>query len=240
MNEKIYMICPGYNCSNYINQWWNSLVAQNIPMTVIAIDDCSLDDTHKKLQKLSHPNINLKVSRNIRNMGPAFSRIKAWHYCDDSEGICINVDMDDWLDAKAVRLILKHYQNPNVLVTMGRIHNLRKRYYTDEQINNNQFDQLKTYGCEMPYSYRRKMVAQIPYNSFLDEKGNYLQCCTDVPMGLGLLRQIRADQLSRIKTPIYHYRIRKDSVGVKFKRRPIFKRLVKEFSDGVYSNGLND
>lgn len=69
----VSFIIATYNCQDYISEAINSILEQKYDnIEIIVIDDCSSDNTYGFLRDTFDEKI--IYSRNLRNMGPAFSR----------------------------------------------------------------------------------------------------------------------------------------------------------------------
>ena len=69
----VSVITPAYNCARYIRQALDSALAQDVPLEIIVIDDCSKDDLRAVMKEYSgYPQV--RYFRNERNMGVAESR----------------------------------------------------------------------------------------------------------------------------------------------------------------------
>ena len=100
-NAKVSVVIPSYNSGGTIEEAIESVLAQNVPVEIIVIDDCSLDDTEHVLQKYKNdPRIRIIV--NEKNLGVAASRNRGV-----KEAVCDRVaflDSDDmWVDGKLVK-----------------------------------------------------------------------------------------------------------------------------------------
>ncbi len=72
-NAKVSVVIPSYNSGGTIEEAIESVLAQDVPVEIIVIDDCSLDDTEHVLQKYKNdPRIRIIV--NEKNLGVAASR----------------------------------------------------------------------------------------------------------------------------------------------------------------------
>ena len=100
-NAKVSVVIPSYNSGGTIEEAIESVLAQDVPVEIIVIDDCSLDDTEHVLQKYKNdPRIRIIV--NEKNLGVAASRNRGV-----KEAVCDRVaflDSDDmWVDGKLVK-----------------------------------------------------------------------------------------------------------------------------------------
>lgn len=74
MTEKrVSVVIPTYNSTKTIESAIESVLAQSVPVEIIVVDDCSTDDTEKKLAKYKKEGL-VRVIRNETNMGVAMSR----------------------------------------------------------------------------------------------------------------------------------------------------------------------
>lgn len=65
----VSVIIPAFNCSNYIDDAVKSIFKQTYTeLQIIVIDDCSTDDTWKKLEHLAKQDDRLEIHRNESNL----------------------------------------------------------------------------------------------------------------------------------------------------------------------------
>lgn len=76
MNEVLVsVIIPAYNCANFISQTLDSALAQDVPMEILVIDDCSRDALDQVMEQYrQYPQI--RYLKNERNLGVAQTRNK--------------------------------------------------------------------------------------------------------------------------------------------------------------------
>lgn len=97
---SVTVIIPCYNAETYISKCLESLKNQTFSdFDVVFIDDCSSDNTLKVIEDFSKNNaLNIKVLRNEKNSGPAFSRNLGIAAADGKYiAFC---DSDDWYDSE--------------------------------------------------------------------------------------------------------------------------------------------
>lgn len=104
---KVSVIIPCYNAVKYIERCFNALQSQTYKdFDVIAVDDCSLDNTVEFLNKIknsySYP---ITVLSNSANFGPAYSRIQGVT-ASTSKYIAF-CDVDDWYDPNFLECSMK-------------------------------------------------------------------------------------------------------------------------------------
>ena len=94
----VTVIIPCYNAETHISRCFEALKEQTYTdFDVVFIDDCSSDNTLKVLEKFSKDStLNIKILRNEKNSGPAFSRNRGIAAADGKYiAFC---DSDDWYD----------------------------------------------------------------------------------------------------------------------------------------------
>ena len=69
----VSVVIPAYNCSCYIRQALDSVLAQEVPVEILVIDDCSTDNLDGVMQEYrQYPQI--RYIKNERNLGVAEAR----------------------------------------------------------------------------------------------------------------------------------------------------------------------
>ena len=95
---KYSIITANYNGFNLMDRYFLSLSKQKLKdFEIIVIDDCSTDDSYKKLTDYKKKtDLNMKVLKTPKNSGPGVARNMG---IDVAEGIYITfIDNDDWVD----------------------------------------------------------------------------------------------------------------------------------------------
>lgn len=74
-NDLVSIIMPSYNCGKYVEQTIRSVQAQTHQnWEIIFVDDCSKDDTIKRVSELREQDSRIKLIKNPVNSGAAVSR----------------------------------------------------------------------------------------------------------------------------------------------------------------------
>ena len=77
-SDLVSIIMPSYNCGKYVEETIHSVLAQTYQnWEIIFMDDCSTDDTIKKVSALRDKDNRIHVYQNIANLGAAVSRNNA-------------------------------------------------------------------------------------------------------------------------------------------------------------------
>lgn len=75
INGLVSIIMPSYNCGKYVEQTIHSVQAQTYQnWEIIFVDDCSKDDTVKRVSELQKQDSRIKLFQNPVNSGAAVSR----------------------------------------------------------------------------------------------------------------------------------------------------------------------
>lgn len=74
----VSVIMPSYNCGKYVGQTIHSVQAQTYKnWEIIFVDDCSADDTVKRVAELREQDSRIKLIKNPVNSGAVVSRNNA-------------------------------------------------------------------------------------------------------------------------------------------------------------------
>lgn len=99
MNDDIItVVVPCYNVEMYVENTLKSLINQTYKkIKILAIDDCSKDNTYEILKRIEKENENkIKVLRNEKNMGLAYTRNRGIKLADTK--FVGFIDSDDYVD----------------------------------------------------------------------------------------------------------------------------------------------
>lgn len=97
-SEKVSVVIPAYNSSRTIHAAVRSVLAQNIPVEIIIVDDCSSDDLTGALGEYALYD-NVQVVHNKSNMGAALSRNRGVQHASCRYVAFIDAD-DQWRPGK--------------------------------------------------------------------------------------------------------------------------------------------
>lgn len=98
MNPKISIIIPVYNVEKYISECIESLLSQTFKeIEILAIDDCSTDNSYNILKKYAKEDSRIVLYQNKKNLGVSATRNFG---LDKAKGKYISfVDSDDFVDS---------------------------------------------------------------------------------------------------------------------------------------------
>lgn len=101
------IIIPVYNAQNYLERCLNSCIYQSYPyLEIIAIDDCSTDDSPRILQTFQNK---VKIFKNENNFGALYSRIKGIRHAGGD--YILFLDSDDYLSLDTCKILNKALQS---------------------------------------------------------------------------------------------------------------------------------
>lgn len=171
--HKVAVLVAVYNSSPFLRQCLDSLLSQTLAdIQVIAIDDCSTDDSPQILEDYARKDNRIVVVRLAENSGQAHARNVGLGYAD-SEYVCM-VDSDDWLsrDAlhSAVDVFEKNEKTDCVLFTLIKYFddNQRKlKYDMDDDIQlsgQDAFIESLTWRIHGLYVIRTSLHKKFPFD----------------------------------------------------------------------------
>ena len=159
---KLSFILPCYNVAPYIGRCIESIEHQDIPQSeyeIICVDDCSTDDTVRKIKEYQakYPNIQLichtenKTAGGARNTGMDAAKGEYLWFVDPDDAIVENVlgDLSKQIDRLKVDILFFNY---NYLDEEGKAHAIRQFDGEYDMLNGQDF--FLTY-CE------KKRLAEI-------------------------------------------------------------------------------
>jgi glycosyltransferase involved in cell wall biosynthesis len=100
--SSVTVIIPCFNSQDTVERAFNSVKAQTYPVDkIIFVDDASSDNTLSLLNKIKsqHPNFDINILLNERNIGPGLSRNLAWDMASTSWISFLDSD-DTWVPNK--------------------------------------------------------------------------------------------------------------------------------------------
>jgi glycosyltransferase involved in cell wall biosynthesis len=130
---KVSVFLPIYNKEKYLFRCINSIKSQSLKnIEIIAINDCSTDNSLKMLKKLSKKDNRIKIINNDRNHGLFYSRAKG--IINSVGEYLINLDPDDKFKSNSdLKLLYNKAKKSNsdyVLFLLKRIPRLKSEIKT--------------------------------------------------------------------------------------------------------------
>jgi len=217
--QRIVIISPFWNASEYIEKCIESVASQNYKnYHHYLIDDNSDDMSYVKAQvfiKKLPENIrgNFSVIHNEENKGAVYNQIKTIiDYCKDS-AIIMLLDGDDWLYSR--NDIFDFYNNiflEGYDFSYGSCWSLVDNIpliaqpYPEDVIRNRSFRDYK-FNWNIPYHhfrvFRKYLINDIPLSSFKDSEGKYLRAGGDVALFYNIIE--KSKKIKVVQDIIYIY-----------------------------------
>jgi len=121
-HPSVSVVVPVYNESEQVFKTIESLMANEYPadrLEVIAVDDCSVDDTYEWLQKAAATWPRVRVLRNPTNMGKHHGLLNALPHTRGE--IIVSIDSDAIFDRRAIAEVSACFADPEIGAVGGRI-----------------------------------------------------------------------------------------------------------------------
>lgn len=227
------VIVPVYNSEKYLARCLDSIVNQDGKFEIIAINDGSTDKSSEILQQYAQEYSNIKII-NQKNQGVSASRNKGM--LEAQGDYIIFVDSDDWLEDNAFEQILKSLKkdSPDILLAAYYdvydrewVKNLRGEEAASQEQEEAKFPISKLDNLSLFSPFYGKDAHSDLFYSGTGVRGQVFR--TDFikehkfafPLGINcgeddvfVYRSFLANPLiSIIKTPLYNYRNRTDSLA---------------------------
>jgi len=122
IKPRVSILLPCFNEGRHVFKTIRSIMSNEYPMEkveIIAIDDCSADDTYKWLQKAEKKWPNVKVSRNKVNSGKHHTLSTALSHSSGEILVCI--DSDCIFDKMAIRELTACFVDDTIGAVGGRV-----------------------------------------------------------------------------------------------------------------------
>ena len=168
---------PIYNKEKYLNRSIGSIINQKLKnIEIIAVNDCSTDNTLKTLKKLSKKDSRIKITNNDRNLGLLYSR--AMGILNSSGEYIMDLDPDDKFEGNSN---LENLYNMAIQNNFDLIIFLIKRLSSDKKENRKAEIENKLQLQNEDYRITNKLIKREiflkAYNNFSNEiykfKWNY-------------------------------------------------------------------
>jgi len=119
MNEiLVSVIIPAYNCTAYIGKALDSALAQNVPLEIIVIDDCSGDGLDR-LMEAYEADPRVRYLKNEENLGVAQTRNKGVRLARGTYIAFLDAD-DYWEPEKLKKQLKRMEETATVICSTGR------------------------------------------------------------------------------------------------------------------------
>lgn len=212
--DKISIIIPVYNTSQYLSQCIDSILKQTYPnIEIILINDESTDESLEICQKYAEMNQQISLINKI-NTGVSDTRnigIK------NSTGKYIwFIDSDDWIEENSVEIIMNNINDKDIL-----IFGMNKEYKNKtikvkpkkEEINSVECEKKIIEDNEIGGYVGNKVFNKKIINEYNLKFNKKITMCEDLEFCMNFVE--RAKKIKVIDNSLYNYRMRKSSMSNK-------------------------
>lgn len=186
--KPIVVVITSYNNEKYCEKNLHSVFEQTYDnYRVIYVDDCSTDNTYRKVKELiakEGQEERVTLIHNDKRQSKFPNIYHAFHSCTDHE-IIATLDGDDWLsDPFVLEKINKYYQNPDVWLTFGTAiihpHYVRRsgRAFNDKTLKKGTMRDEKNFEMSMLRTFYAGLFKQIKLKDFF-HNGKFMPTADD-------------------------------------------------------------
>lgn len=217
---QISVVVPVYNVEKYLRECLDSLANQTFEdFEVICVNDGSDDSSLDILEEYASEDERFKIVSQ-ENKGLSGARNTGMNYIKGR--YLLFLDSDDWLELNALELLYNHANalNSEMVIFPYRYFNQETKQYEE-----NDFTKLNMFDSSVDnknFNYKNipETVFRIPHESIkLYDVKTLKKLAVKFPEGLNYEDAyffykifFKLNKVSIIRTPIYNYRIRNDSI----------------------------
>jgi glycosyltransferase involved in cell wall biosynthesis len=214
MNVRFLIIATGYNCSQYTEKCFQSVMTQNYPKELyelVMYDDASTDGNREVLINLSKKHNNY-ICLSKKNRGAAYGRYLAVKEMNpDDETVIILLGMDDQLRTGALKRIAREYIQKKVWMTYGNWVDQRNRplpanfnFYFDSITHQTRNYRKVSYRSTAPNTFKAFLFKAIPEDDFKID-GKWIDSTTESEVMFSCLEMCGEKRIGVILDKIYMY-----------------------------------
>ena len=239
MTPTVSILVPVYNVSNFIERCAHSLFQQTFDdIEYVFVNDCTPDDSIKKLQKVieQYPNRKkrIKIVHHEKNRGLAAARNTA---IDNSSGKYIqHIDSDDWIEPGMIEQMYNkaEAEQADIVVCDFIIEKKNKKEYCSDFVPQKQEDYFLAAVSRKAYaSLINKFVARRLYENPECRPVEGLNVSEDRQVSTRLYFYAR--KIAKIDTCFYHYdksninSITASKTSMHYENTILFHKLLEDF-----------
>ena len=211
---KVSVFLPIYNKEKYLFRSINSIKSQSLKnIEIIAINDCSTDNSLKMLKKLSKKDNRIKIINNDRNHGLFYSRAKG--IINSMGEYLINLDPDDNFESNSdLKLLYKKAKKSNsdyILYLLKRIPRFKSEI---KEVNLLNKLQLKNEDFYITNKFVKRNILVKAYN-YLYKAIHYNKWNYHDDNIWNLLVRLYSKRNETLNKYIYVYKRNSDSLNIK-------------------------
>lgn len=220
--NKFKIIIASYNNEQWVEYNIASILNQTYTnYEVIYIDDCSQDNTFKKVAEIIEDNDKFSIIKNETNLGGTYNHIRFFDTLEDEE-ILVLVDGDDWLfDETVLEKLNSYYNEKDVWMTYGKFYTWDGEDATEAHPQNTAFSDFthrhRFYRRDIWRSshlrtYKGFLVKSIDKQDFISKIDNKLFWhAGDLALAFPCLEMCSKEKIGILDFPSYVYNASKIS-----------------------------
>lgn len=217
-NVNISVIIPAYNAGSQLKKCLDSILNQSfMSFEIIAINDCSTDNTLNILNSYSNNYTCIKIINNLSNLGAGASRNLA---LDEAKGKFITfIDSDDWLGKNYLERLYTEAEKTNAdIVFSNMIMVDKEKEYDFKEFSGliNKYRDSKGSLLDLPVDWRSTAPWMKLFKKKFIEK-NSLKFQEDIRLGaedipFSWIAYFTANKISFCDDVFYYYNLTEDSL----------------------------
>lgn len=234
MNDLITVIVPIYNTSKYLDKCINSIIKQTYEnIDIILINDGSNDNSQEICEKYQKKDKRIRLI-NQKNKGVSKARNKGLEL---SKGKYISfIDADDFIEQNMLEKMYENISKTQSDVTVCGYDFYKNGKYKFIKGKNYTLEKEKKYEGIFNFSVCNKLYKkEILENIKFDNK----KIAEDIAFNFKVFQKI--NKISFIlKTPLYHYRIRKESASNTYNENHLEVLEINKIIDFFKEKNMKD
>ncbi|MBW7955196.1 glycosyltransferase family 2 protein [Patescibacteria group bacterium] len=232
---KCYVLVRGRNAEAFVERCLESILNQTYKnVTILFVDDASdyTKEVRKRINHLLRDHVVVWRKERYFSVRNAYEMITT--FCDDPDGVVVNVDADDWLAHRtALKTIIQFYKTEHCLFSYGNCYVWQGQDldrlpiasevmpacnipYSKDVIKNRTFRSVP-FLIYHPRTWKVAAFKSIPLDAFKRSDGHWLQFCEDQAIFFPLL-EMYPKQWYFCPTPLSVYNQANISADIKLHR----------------------
>jgi len=221
------IIATGYNCAEFVQKCYQSVLKQTEEWNLHLISDGSTDHTETELNKIRDERVSINIYK--ENKGAAFRRYQAIKPLNENN-IIVLLDLDDELlpdalsEVKAQYKLGKWMTYGNWKDQWGEINKVPLYFDKKTHLERNYREvAYRSTACKTFYKF---LFDNIPEEDF-QLRGEWLQSATESELMFSVLEMCGREKIGIIEKPIYLYN--------RLLPNGSQKRLGQEYKNNIYN-----
>jgi Predicted glycosyltransferases len=233
---RFFVLVTGYNCENYIDNCYMSLLKQTYNnFYSVFISDGSTDLTASKLKSINDSRFTTEATQ--VNYGAAYIRYNAIRkYCKDKEDVVCLLGMDDELKPNALEIVKTQYDHGKWMTYGNWIDNngysLPDKFKLDfpDHVHKKRSYRHEIYRSTAMNTFKRFLFDRMNEDDF-KVNGSWIKATTESNIMFSCMEMSGKNRIGVVRDKIYLYNRRGSMSTVSYRGR--------EYQDFIYNNIIN-